>query len=225
MSIEKIYNIDVDIVDNLTYPVMDFVQGDSLNKIVITLTNAGQTIDNLDIYNYKIMIKRPDGVLVYKIPQVLNNKIEYSLGTYELEKSGICTASLEIYNGLYRITTRQFNFYISKSLTDIEEVESETRLHIQYDYNDLANKPEIPDIPYNNFDLINSSIQKTTQNVIFNEDGSVQKVQHKDLQNNIVREDCFTYEPNIITEVRTLLSTDKTLTFVYHLDNLITEVM
>jgi len=144
LSIEKIYNIDIDIVDNLTYPIMDFVQGDSLNKIVITLTNAGQAIKNLDIYNYKIMIKRPDGVLVYKIPQILNNKIEYKIGTYDLEKSGICAASLEIYDGLYRITTRQFSFYISKSLTDIDEVESDSKLHIQYDYRDLANLPEIP---------------------------------------------------------------------------------
>ena len=68
------------------------------------------------------------------------------------------------------------------------------------------------------------SIKGTTQSIIYNTDGTIQKVQHKDVNNNVLREDVFTYTTNLITEVRTL-SSGGTLTFKYHLDTLETEVI
>jgi hypothetical protein len=69
-----------------------------------------------------------------------------------------------------------------------------------------------------------TQIKGTTQSIVFNADGTVQKVQHKDLNNVVLREDSFTYETNLITEVRTL-STGGSVTFKYHLDTLETEVI
>jgi hypothetical protein len=69
-----------------------------------------------------------------------------------------------------------------------------------------------------------TQLKGTTQNIIFNTDGTVQKVQHKDSYNVVLREDVFTYTTNLITEVRTL-SSGGSITFKYHLDTLQTEVI
>jgi hypothetical protein len=66
-------------------------------------------------------------------------------------------------------------------------------------------------------------IQGTTQNIIWNTDGTVQKVQHVDSNNTVLREDVFTYSTNLITEVRTVGT--NSITFKYHLDTLQTEVI
>jgi hypothetical protein len=63
----------------------------------------------------------------------------------------------------------------------------------------------------------------TTQSVVFNVDGTVQKVVYKDAQNNIVGEDDFAYSTNLITETRTRGS--NIATYKYHLDTLETEVL
>jgi hypothetical protein len=89
-----------------------------------------------------------------------------------------------------------------------------------------SNKTNLVNAINSNVSLLAESTQLkgTTQSIIFNTDGTVQKVQHKDPSNNILREDVFTYAPNLITEVRTL-SVGGTLTFKYHLDTLETEVI
>lgn len=69
-----------------------------------------------------------------------------------------------------------------------------------------------------------AQIKGTTQSIVFNTDGTVQKVQHKDPLSNVLREDVFTYASNLITEVRTL-SSGGSITFKYHLDTLETEVL
>jgi hypothetical protein len=69
-----------------------------------------------------------------------------------------------------------------------------------------------------------TTIKGTTQSIVFNADGTVQKVQHKDASNNVLREDVFTYSTNLITEVRSL-NYGGSVTFKYHLDTLETEVI
>lgn len=73
-------------------------------------------------------------------------------------------------------------------------------------------------------DELAEGIKGTTQTVTFNTDGTVQKIQHKNASNVVLREDVFTYAANLITEVRTL-STAETITFIYHTDTLLTEVI
>jgi hypothetical protein len=72
--------------------------------------------------------------------------------------------------------------------------------------------------------LAESMQQKgTKQSFVFNSDGTIQKVVYKDLQNNTVGEDVFTYNSNLITEVKTRGS--NVTTYKYHLDTLETEVI
>lgn len=73
--------------------------------------------------------------------------------------------------------------------------------------------------------LFDSGIKGTIQSITFNTDGAVQKVQHKDKSNVVIREDVFTYSANLITEVRTLISSGEVLTFKNNLDTLQTEVI
>jgi hypothetical protein len=68
-----------------------------------------------------------------------------------------------------------------------------------------------------------SQLKGTTQSLVFNTDGTIQKVIYKDTQNNIVGEDVFTYSANLITEVKTRGS--NVTTYKYHLDTLETEVI
>ena len=85
----------------------------------------------------------------------------------------------------------------------------------------------IDNVDYASIKTINalqSNIKGTTQAITFNGDGTVQKVQHKDTGNNLIREDVFTYATNLITEVRTLTS-GGTVTLISHLDTLETEVI
>lgn len=67
-------------------------------------------------------------------------------------------------------------------------------------------------------------IKGTTQAVAFNPDSTVASITHKNASNETVRTDVFTYATNLITEVRTL-STSETITFKYHTDTLQTEVI
>jgi hypothetical protein len=66
--------------------------------------------------------------------------------------------------------------------------------------------------------LFFDDIRGTTQVTIKNTDGTIQKIQHKDGANTVIREDSFTYLTDLTTEVRTLLSNGQTLTYKYHLD-------
>ncbi len=67
-------------------------------------------------------------------------------------------------------------------------------------------------------------IRGTTQKITKNQDGTVQKIQHVDSFNNLIREDIFTYGTNIITEVRTL-SNGATIAYINHTDTQETEVI
>jgi len=72
---------------------------------------------------------------------------------------------------------------------------------------------------------LKDDIKGSTKSIIFNTDGTIQKVTHKDVGDFILREDVFTYATNLITEVRTLAGTAETITYINHLDTLETEVI
>ena len=71
--------------------------------------------------------------------------------------------------------------------------------------------------------LISSNIKGTVAQVTF-VDGKAEKIDHK-RGVEVVRQDIFTYSDNIITETRTILETNETITFKYHLDTLEIEVI
>jgi len=73
--------------------------------------------------------------------------------------------------------------------------------------------------------LLDDSIQGTTSSLVLNEDGTVERIQYKDSTDELIREDVFTYEDLLITEVRTKISDASSVTLKYHLDSLNTEII
>ena len=125
-EIEKVYNITLDIKKEIEPSYIEFTQGDTLNKVAMTIINGDQPV-TLSNYTYKIILKRPDGILVQSIPTVRDNKLIYDVGTTELQVSGIVQASLEIFSGLERITVKTFRFVAVSSLHTGVVIDSTTQ--------------------------------------------------------------------------------------------------
>lgn len=125
-EIEKIYNITLDIKKEIEQQYIEFTQGDTLNKVIITITNDDQTVD-LSSYTYKIILQRPDGVLVQNNPTVENNKLVYDVGTTELQVNGLVKACVEIFSGLERITVKTFTLVSVATLDNGTKIDSTTQ--------------------------------------------------------------------------------------------------
>lgn len=74
------------------------------------------------------------------------------------------------------------------------------------------------------YNYLTTPIKGTSQIIVKNTDGTINRVTHYTPGNVTIRTDAFTYAANLITEIRTL-NTGETLTFFNHLDTLITEVV
>jgi len=72
--------------------------------------------------------------------------------------------------------------------------------------------------------LLDKDFRGLSKEVKFNTDGTVNKIQYKNAENAIVREDSFAYTESVITETRTILSTEATLTLIHNLTSMETEV-
>jgi hypothetical protein len=126
LEIEKVYEITLDIKKEVERPYIEFTQGDTLNKIVITILNDDKPI-TLSDYTYKIILQRPDSILVQNIPNVIDNKLIYDIGTTEISSSGLVQASLEIFSGLERMTVKTFTFVAVATLDNGIKIDSITQ--------------------------------------------------------------------------------------------------
>lgn len=142
MEIEKVYNIALDIKTRLKFEFMEFVRGDTLNKISFTITNNGQKV-KLSDYAFKILLKRPDGQIVQSSPTVVVDKVVYSIGTTELEKCGLVIGAVEIYEGLDKITTKNFTYRVVNSFNAENMLDSET----EYPINEITNYTHTQVVP------------------------------------------------------------------------------
>ena len=71
--------------------------------------------------------------------------------------------------------------------------------------------------------LLSNHIPGTTQNIIYNTNGTVKQVEHKNDAGNIIRTDTYTYTDTTLKEVRTL-SNGASRTFILYYDSLKMEV-
>lgn len=71
--------------------------------------------------------------------------------------------------------------------------------------------------------LQDEAIPDTTQAIVFDASGNVQRITHTGANSAVIRTDVFTFGANTITEVRTL-NTGESLTIVTNTDTLITTV-
>lgn len=181
-GIEKIFNIALDIKSKTIYEPMEFVQGDTLNKIIFTLTNGGQEID-LNTYTYKIVLHRPDGVGVQNIPTVQGSNLVYEVGTTEIQKEGIVAASIEIFNGLERVTTKSFSFTVVRTLNNGALIDSETQYPVQADANYIYTQM----VPADQWDIKHNLSKKCSVTVV-DSSGSVVigDIQYIDLNNILI---------------------------------------
>lgn len=125
-AIEKIYNISLDIKkETVRKPFIEFVQGDTLNKINITILNEDTTI-TLSNYTYKIICVRPDNIHVECTPTIVENKLVYDVGTTEINVAGVVQASIEVYDGLERITVKRFTFTVVETFNSGTIIDSTT---------------------------------------------------------------------------------------------------
>lgn len=125
-EIEKIYNITLDIKKEIEPTYIEFTQGDTLNKVAITILNDDQPV-TLSNYTYKIILQRPDGILVQSIPTVQDNNLIYDVGTTELQVNGLVRASIEIFSGIERITVKTFTLIAVPTLDNGAKIDSVTQ--------------------------------------------------------------------------------------------------
>ncbi|WP_051066573.1 BppU family phage baseplate upper protein [Ruminiclostridium cellobioparum] len=92
----------------------------------ITITNDDQPI-TLQEYTCKIILQRPDNVLVKSIPSIQGNKLIYDVGTTELQISGIVKASIEVFCGLERMTVKLFSFVAVPTIDNGLKIDSITQ--------------------------------------------------------------------------------------------------
>ena len=113
-------------------------------------------------------------------------------------------------------------FVSSAILDDINE--KLIRLNSDGKYNrtvwqkgDLITKEKLNKIEYEleDLNLTTDNIKNSKEIVTFDENGRVIKIQHRNISDDkLIREDTFTYTSNTITEVRKVINTGSTITYV-----------
>lgn len=187
-----------------------------------------QILDNNEVYTIppdamvSIRAVNSVGVKIDDLCTVVDNKVRFSITqtmTYRAERLP-CQIKLILPSSGGIIKTVRFHMLINPSVIVDEFIvvsDSYTQLdNALLEVNDWENRFQ-DRLKELDFSLTQDLLRNTTQVVTLNPDETVQKVQHKDLNNNIIREDIFTYDGNIVTEVRTM-NTGETITFTYNLD-------
>lgn len=181
-GIEKVYTLNLDIKSKLKFESIEFVQGDTLNKVVFNVTNDGQPI-SLDNYTYKIVLRRPDGVGVQNNPTVVDGKLIYDVGTTEIQKEGTVTAQIEIYDGLERITTKSFSFTVIETMNNGDLINSETEYPVVSD----SNYTHTQLIPSSQWEINHNLNKKCSVTIVDSADNVViGDIQYIDMNNIIV---------------------------------------
>lgn len=132
-ELAKPYDFQLDIKRPLNYPSIKYVQGDTdVYPLTITLTNDGKKMD-LTGRTVTITFKKPDKNKVEEqceIVDATNGKIKYQLGTQEIAVSGNVLATVQIFEGVKRLTSTQFDFWVNEQLDDGTAVASSTEYPI-----------------------------------------------------------------------------------------------
>jgi hypothetical protein len=128
-----IKNIDftLNLIDRKTRNLnIDFVVGDTKSSM-FTITLVSKTALSFDGVTAEVIFKKADDNVVVGTASIVNNKIQYILGTNEISYPGTVYASVEIYgsNG-ERLTTPEFYFNVKESLDSDESVTSTTEYPI-----------------------------------------------------------------------------------------------
>ena len=214
---ENRYKASLDFKQRNSAPIAIFVQNDvDGNVIEFTILDGGRPMD-ITGQTVSIAFLKGDSTLVIQdittgvtVLNGINGIVECVLKSQTLAAVGTCKGVISFSLAGKKLSSSQFTFTVGASLDNGSGLIS-------------ANVVPALDAVNAQFSL-NEAIKGTNQFVTLNGDKTINKVEHKNLSNIVLRTDAFTYAVNLITEIRTL-STGATTTFKYHLDTLETEVI
>ena len=253
LSIESRYELDCDIKAKSTTNI-GFKQGDVDSSVLeVNLKDSKQPIDITgEVIEFRFL--KADKTIVFQdstsgvnILYATDGKIECVLRSDTLASPGVVVCEIHRSKDGKSLTTPSFTFTVSGSIeggflstnyisaiestiagiTTAEAIRatSEVSRSTAETARSTAETSRVSADSARASQLaLQENIKGTNQFIIFNGDGTVQKVQHKDGLSALIREDVFTYATNLITEVRTL-TLGGTLTLINHLDTLETEVV
>lgn len=186
-----------------------------------------QILNNSEIFNIptdaicSFRSKNSQGVPIDDACTIINNKVRFTITqtmTYLAERLP-CQIKMILPSSGGIIKTVRFHMLINPSV-NIDEFVITTGSFTILDnallsVNDWENQFQ-DTLKELDFSLTQDYLRNTTQVVALNLDGTVQKMQHVNSSSVVIREDVFTYDGDIVTEIRTM-NTGENVTFTYNL--------
>ncbi|PEQ33363.1 hypothetical protein CN467_21880 [Bacillus cereus] len=148
----KTREITVDLVNDVSIPNIKFSQGDENSaKLIINLTNQGQELDLSLATAVKITFKKPDGTTVFQDDcdpiNKMKGKYQIVLKTDTLAAAGNVYGQVRIIEPTGKLDAEPFGFYVKKSFSGDEAVESSDQFPIIEQVLEAGKQLEGVDIP------------------------------------------------------------------------------
>jgi hypothetical protein len=217
-----IKSISLDLSNQAQFSTITVNQGDAISrKLDIQITNNGEIFTVPSDAICSIRMVRSDGYKIDDKCDVIDSKIRVVLMPYMTALAEKIPAQIKILlpSSGGNIKTLRFYLLVNHGVVTDEFLASTGSFTLLdnalLQVNDWENRfsDRLQEL---DFSLTQDYLRNTTQIVTFNVDGTVQKVQHKDINNVVIREDVYTYSGDIITEVRTM-NTGESITITYNL--------
>ncbi|WP_179139676.1 BppU family phage baseplate upper protein [Bacillus sp. CDB3] len=125
----KTREITVDLVNDVSIPNIRFSQGDENSaKLILNLTNQGQELDLSKAKAVRITFKKPDGKTVFQEDcqpiNAMKGKYQIILKTQTLAAAGNVLGQVRIIEPDGKLDAEPFGFYVKKSFSGDEAIES-----------------------------------------------------------------------------------------------------
>jgi hypothetical protein len=217
-----IKNVQLDFVKPQQSYILTLEQGDAIDRILdVELLNNGEvfTIPSNAICSIRAI--NSQNTKIDNACTVVDNKVRVIITKTmtALAERLPCQIRLVLPTSGGIIKTARFHISINPSAIKDEFIvisDSYTQLeNALLQVNDWENQFQ-DRLKELDFSLTQDYLRNTSQVVTLNADETVQKIQHKNASNVVIREDVFTYNGDVVTEVRTM-NTGESVTFTYNL--------
>ncbi|MDO4720974.1 MAG: BppU family phage baseplate upper protein [Peptostreptococcaceae bacterium] len=123
---EKIYFFKLDTFKILSYPLMQFVKGDTVCGFLIQVTENKEPMD-LSGIEVRLTCRMPSGKVSTGICEKVGDHVAFMLQSTEMAEAGTVKASIQLYEGAERLSTMPFAFKIDESLLSESPIQSESQ--------------------------------------------------------------------------------------------------
>ncbi|PER27242.1 hypothetical protein CN485_20325 [Bacillus cereus] len=176
----KTYELDVDLVNQISTKELRFSQGDENSaKLIMNLKNRGKELDLSLAKAVRITFEKPDGTIVYQEDcdpiDKMKGKYQIVLKTQTLAAVGNVLCQVRIIEENGKLDAEPFGFYVKKSLSGDEAVESSDQFPIIEQVLEAGKQLEGVDIPalVASKETAESALAKSTENT--NQIGNLSK--------------------------------------------------